>query len=343
MRYPNHLPKEGTIEFVAPSFGATREPYHTRFQNALSHFHALGYQTIIGPNVYASHGIGMAAKPASTAAEWTNAYLSDKSDVILSVGGGELMCTMLPFLDFERIKKADPKWFMGYSDNTHLTFLLPTLCDTAAIYSYCAPEFGQEPWHPSLNDTWKILTGETHTVSDYDGWEWEDLKSPENPLCSFHIDRPPEMKSCLWDGAPFSGRFIGGCLDVLVNIVGTRYDKVREFTERYKDDGIIWFLEACDLLPMDVYRALWHLTEAGWFQHAKGFLIGRPGNFEATFGDFNQEMAVKEALREFSVPILYHMDIGHLPPMMPIISGAYGTVRRKNEDPLHIEITFEEK
>ena len=42
----------------------------------------------------------------------------------------------------------------------------------------------------------------------------------------------------------FTGRLLGGCMDCLVNLLGTRYDKVTEFTQRYRDDGIIWFLEA---------------------------------------------------------------------------------------------------
>ncbi len=38
----------------------------------------------------------------------------------------------------------------------------------------------------------------------------------------------------------------GGCVDCLVNLLGTKYDHVKAFTERYQDDGFIWFLECCD-------------------------------------------------------------------------------------------------
>ena len=43
------------------------------------------------------------------------------------------MCEILPYVDFEKIRQEEPKWFMGYSDNTNLLFLLATLCDTAGI------------------------------------------------------------------------------------------------------------------------------------------------------------------------------------------------------------------
>ena len=48
---------------------------------------------------------------------------------------------------------------------------------------------------------------------------------------------------------------IGGCMDCLVNLIGTKFDRVGEFLERYKDDGFIWFLESCDLNVMSIRRA----------------------------------------------------------------------------------------
>lgn len=50
------------------------------------------------------------------------------------------------------------------------------------------------------------------------------------------------------------GRLLGGCLDCLVNLVGTGYDKVAAFVEKYKEDGIIWFLESCDLNVFSIAR-----------------------------------------------------------------------------------------
>ena len=61
------------------------------------------------------------------------------------------MCEILPYIDFEKIRNSEPKWFLGYSDNTNLIFLLATLCDTAAIYGPCAAAFGMEPSHPLMS------------------------------------------------------------------------------------------------------------------------------------------------------------------------------------------------
>ena len=78
-------------------------------------------------------------------------------DAVISCGGGELMCEVLPFIDFEAIKNAPPKWYMGYSDNTNFTFLSATLADTAAIYGPCAPAFGRVPWDASVQDAFDLL------------------------------------------------------------------------------------------------------------------------------------------------------------------------------------------
>ena len=47
---------------------------------------------------------------------------------------------------------------------------------------------------------------------------------------------------------------VGGCMDCLVNLTGTSFDKVKEFNERYAADGIIWFLESCDLNVFAIRR-----------------------------------------------------------------------------------------
>ena len=111
-------------------------------------------------------------------------------------------------------------------------------------------------------------------------------------------------------------------MDCLVNLTGTRFDKVEEFCHTYRQDGIVWFLESCDLNVFAIRRALWQMKEAGWFRHAKGFLIGRPGVHGQQMMGLDQYQAVTEVLQEFSVPVILDADIGHLPPMMPLVCGA---------------------
>lgn len=368
MRYPKPLQPGGAIGFIAPSFGCAIEPYKTRFENALSLFREMGYKTYLGPNCYEGSGIGISNTPEkcgeelmdvmTTGVSRYDAESGERADVVITCGGGELMCEVVPFIDFEKIASSEPKWYMGYSDNTNYTFLSTVLADTAAIYGPCAPAFGREPWHESMEDAMKLLTGEKTEFSSYALWEKEEFSSEDetgSALLSYNVTEkakyyyylpkeegneysgkllsgdeltndmsvPEELRS----GLNISGRLLGGCVDILTLHVGTRTDKVAEFLEKYKDDGFIWFLECCDLDPLSMRRAFWQMREAGWFKYVKGFMIGRPLHFGEEALGVDQYNAVTDILGDVGAPIIMDLDIGHVPPMLPIVSGSVADVK----------------
>ena len=357
MRYPKFLKENGTIGFVAPSFGCNIEPYRSAFENAQKKFKNLGYQVCLGPNCYAGEGIGISNTPEKCGGELTEGYVGRESDCLISCGGGELMCETLEYVDFEAIKQAEPKWYMGYSDNTNMTFLLATLCDTASVYGPCAAAFGMEPWHPALQDAFDTFTGKSTGISSYEKWEKEGLKDEEHPLLPYNCTEEskakifvPEGKEIFaladvqnmgrdssqkqkavygyvqTEGAVIKGRLLGGCMDCLVNLTGTKFDKVKVFNEKYKEDGIIWFLEACDLNVFGIRRAMWQMEQAGWFEHVKGFLIGRPLCHGQEMMGLDQYGAVLYTAAKHGVPVIMDADLGHLPPMMPMVTGAVAEI-----------------
>lgn len=328
MRYPDFLQPGGRIGFVAPSFSCVTEPYKTRFESALKLFRGLGYRTVLGPCCSKNDGCGKSSSPENCGAELNTFFTEDVCDVIVSCGGGETMCEDLPFVDFAAIKNSTPKWFMGYSDNTNLILPLVTLCDTAAIYGPHAADFGMDPWHESITDAFITLCGTNRTVSNYDRWEKASLPE-EDPLAPYAVTEPFKMVTAGTAGlcCEFSGRLLGGCLDCLVTLCGTRFDAVKGFCEEYAHDGIIWVLEACDLNPMGIRRALWQLENAGWFEHITGFLIGRPYNYDSELLGMNRLNAVTGILEKYDVPILMDLDIGHLSPSMPLVMGSVARVR----------------
>ncbi|MBQ6843849.1 MAG: LD-carboxypeptidase [Agathobacter sp.] len=348
MRYPEFLKENGTIGFVAPSFGCATEPYYSAFNNALKKWQEMGYKTNLGQNCFASSGIGISNDPKLCGEELNEWYCDDNNDVIISCGGGELMCEVVPYMDFEQMKKATPKWYVGFSDNTNFVFLSTILMDTAAIYGPCASTFGMEPWHDAVQDVWDLLHGKINTVTGYDKWEKEGLKDEENPFVPYNVTEPRIIKKYLCENGKaiesqeditFEGRLLGGCMDILQMYPGTPFDKVKEFNEKYKEDGIIWFLEACELNLMSIRRCLWQLKQAGWLENLKGFLIGRPMLFGEEMFGIDQYRAVTDVLAEYNVPIIMDLDIGHLPPMMPIISGSTAKVMVKGND-ISIQYTF---
>ena len=340
MRYPKFLTKGDKISFVATSFGATTKPYSTRVKYAKRTFEKLGYEVSLGSNVNKEDLPYLATTPEEIGKEFMDLYLNSNSKLLLSVGGGEMQIETLPYIDFEKIKESNPVWFDGFSDNTNYSFLFPTLADTAAIYGHCAGAFGMKEWNQSILDDYEILTGEKLKLKGYEKFQKKSSAyQKRHPLSGYNLKESKVITST-HEKVDFSGRLLGGCLDILSLLCGTKYDKVKEFNKKYENDGVIWFLEACDLNPQSIRRSLLQLKYAGWFDNAKGFLIGRSANafLMEEFG-INRINAI-DVLKDLNVPILIDVDLGHIPPSMPLVCGSIGQVHYDNNN-LEIEMNFE--
>ena len=228
MKYPVFLKRNDTIGVVATSLGATRSPYLPRYLNFKNKFKDLGYNIIESKLVH-RHKKGESGDAKTRAEEFMKMYKNPNVDFIISCGGGELMCEILPFIDFDELKKYPPKYFMGYSDNTNLTFTLTTHLDIATIYGDHAPSFGVEPWHRQNKDAYKIMTGKKFTQVKYGRYQDKSESKDENPLAPIHGTKVITWKSLEnRKKVHIEGRFLGGCLDCLVNLVGTPFDNVEE-------------------------------------------------------------------------------------------------------------------
>lgn len=115
----------------------------------------------------------------------------------------------------------------------------------------------------------------------------------------------------------------------MTSLVGTKFDHVKEFASKYKSDGILWFLDNCELTSEGVLRALWQLNQAGWFENAVGFVFGRTMTKKSAY-DITFEEAVTTAFEDKKVPIIFDADIGHKPPQFTIINGAMAKVTSIN-------------
>ena len=253
-----------------------------------------------------------------------------------------MMCETLPFVDFEKISQSKPRWFVGFSDNTNLTHTLTTLCDIATVYALCAPAFGMEPWDCSVQDCYDLICGKKTVFWGYEKWEKESLKDEEHPLMPYNLTEEKRLvifkDGKQWglsekDKLTVEGRLLGGCMDCLSTLIGTRFDGTADFIKRYENDGIIWYLEACELNPMDIRRTLWKMRQAGWFENAKGFVFGRPYMaWEQEMFGVNQYNAVTDIIGDLNVPIIMDADIGHFHPSIPIVNGAFARVMTENRN-----------
>ncbi len=272
MRYAPFLKMEQTIQLVAPSYGSPMDPYLIRLNEGIKAFEHLGFHLIKGKRIYHLNK-EESDTPQHRAKELMQAYLSKNNQWVWSVAGGELMLLILDYLDLDLLKKAPAKWFMGYSDNTTFTYLLTTAMDVASIYSYHIGTFCATPWKKYQRDIYQFMCGKKFSFHSYPKYELQDIKD-QNPICYFNLTEPVYWKSLeMNDKIHMKGRCIGGCIEVLEHIAGTKYDYTAAFLEKYKKDGFIWYFDICELTPVGLSRVLFQLKATHWFQYVKGFMF----------------------------------------------------------------------
>lgn len=317
MKYPDLNIKE--IYLSSPSFGCATSYYKPRLNMAIKNLEKQGFSIIKGPYIF-SEGL-LASNPKTLANEFIDTYKNNKFN--LSVAGGEVMTDILDYIDFNELKSYKPSWFMGYSDNTNITFLLTTITDVASIYGSCAPEFGALRLSKSNIDHLKLIKGEKLEFDGYKRYEKYSLKSNNNPYASLNLKEVSKITTYPENIKSVEGRFIGGCIDVLSTIVGTKLDNMQEFNKRY--DNILFYFEACDMTPVEVYRRLIQFKRAGWFKNTCGFVFGRPLITDNMFG-LNYKDYIIRALKDLNLPIIFDLDIGHVKPQIPVINGAIAKI-----------------
>ena len=127
------------------------------------------------------------------------------------------------------------------------------------------------------------------------------------------------------------GRMIGGCLDCIKIFFGTKYDNIKNYINKYQKDGIIWYLECFEMNSPELTRILWQMKNAGYFDNINGIIFGRSLVFRKDYDTSFME-AVKQAIGDLNIPIIYDADIGHVAPTMPIICGSYADIEIKGQE-----------
>lgn len=327
MRYPAPLRPGDTIAVCAPSAGIAPH-LHARLDNAIENVKKLGYPCIETASTHTR--IRCVSGDAPTrAAEFMSVYEKPEVAAILPPWGGEFAMDLLPQLDFGRLRQLPPKWLCGYSDITTLSFALTVGCDMATIHGANLMNMGFAYIDPSDMAAFAAMS-QTELVQQSPEYYGKHTSFTDISAVPYKLDQPSVWKSL--DGKnqhAFSGRMIGGCLDVLNSLIGTRFADVNGFIDKYRVDGFIWTLESCEMASADIYRTLWHMRECGWFDACRGILIGRPDGYSDTT-DFTLIDALRESFACLNVPVLYDVDIGHIPAQIQIVNGAVGEIVYKD-------------
>lgn len=327
MIYPEFLKKGDAVAVTALSAGSECEMDKIRLNLAKERFGKMGFNVIETPNCYTSI-CGRSSSAETRGKEFNSVIENNDAKAIILLAGGEFLVESLSNIDFDLIKKF-PKWIQGYSDPTGILYSVTTNLDIATLYGENFRSFAMDPMHKSLENDLSILSGEGIIQESFDLYEdeWREYVTGKE---EFELTKPVKWINLNEEKViDLSGRIIGGCLDILLFIIGTKYDGTLKFIEKYKNDGIIWYFDNCELSSEDIIRAMWKMKELGFFKYTKGIIWGRTG-IEKSCKDISFQEAIKQSLSDLNVPIILEADIGHKPPRMTIINGAITHINSSN-------------
>ena len=322
MKYPKLLQKDDIIGICAPSSGASGDVLSARLDNAVSNIKSLGYKVIETASVRNEIKC-VSASSITRVAEFMSLYENPKVSAIIPPWGGEFLMDMLPFLDFAKLAALPAKWVCGYSDITTLTFALTLVGDIATVHGSNSLNMGYARIHETDLRAFESMSNQAIEQKSWETWgnftSWNDFTQD-----IYKLENPSLWKSLQGEAkVSFGGMMIGGCMDTLCKLLGTRFAPVENFLEKYKQHGFIWTLESCEMTAPDIYRTLWQMRECGWFKYCNGIIIGRPDGYREKC-DFALTDALEQGLGCLNVPVIYDADIGHIPPQMQIVNGAIG-------------------
>ena len=173
-----------------------------------------------------------------------------------------------------------------------------------------------EPWHRSVSESLEFLRGVRKGQDSFSRHEvgFSDRVTGLEPL---NPTAPTVWRSISGD-TTFSGRLIGGCMDVLEWFHRKATASPKAFNDRYSKDGTVWYMETYEMDEARIRRMLSGMSKDGWFEGVNGFVFGRPLFYEGS--DYME--TVTDALSEYGVPLVFDADVGHKAPRMTFINGA---------------------
>ncbi len=250
--------------------------------------------------------------------------------------GGELAMELLPLLDFHALAEVPPKWFSGFSDLSTLHFPLTTIAGWATLHGPNLMQLGGADTDAVTAAIWDVLTVQSDTPFSQSTSQHHQSKDAKSPA---RFDAAPSLdEETTWkrldrrkSDLALSGRLIGGCLDTISRLAGTSFGNVPGFVKSSLPDGMLLYLENAEMKPCDLARSLLSLRLNGWFDGLSGVLIGRSAAPDSVQSDeLSYIDALQSVLGDIQCPVIYDMDIGHVPPQLSLVNGALAQVKLRD-------------
>jgi muramoyltetrapeptide carboxypeptidase len=277
VRYPAPLQPGDRVGVTSPSSGVSAD-LQERLQVAIRTVEARGFEVVIGGCM---DGATHVSAPAVERARELIGMLTDPGiRAVVPPWGGETAIDLLPLLDWDALRAADPTWVVGYSDMSTIVVPLTLLTGIATVHGnnlmdtpYRTPE-GLSTWL----DIVTMNAGTTFTQispNRYRSSGWDDYAVfPE--VRDFMLDTMGRWTRLDGDGdVEVEGRLIGGCIETMCNVAGTPYGDVASFAQAVAPDGLLIHVEAAEDNAATICRNLHGMRLKGFFTAANAVLVGR--------------------------------------------------------------------
>ena len=290
--FPASLKKGDKIAVISPA-GSVEE---SQLQNGLNLIRTRGYEPVLGKNLYTkfSKGYNYAGTEKERISDMNWALNDPEISAIWASRGGYGCQHLLGHLKLSDFRK-NPKWYIGYSDNTVIqSYLLKNNFASIHAQTIKTSGFGVTPEGYDL--TFDILKG----------------KFPK-----YSIQNNSFNKSGTADG-----ELVGGNLALIYALLGTKY------SFDFKDK--ILFIEDIGEKFYALDRMIMSLELAGVFRKIKGLIVGgmtlmedekENMNYEESFDEFSYKL-IAERISQYDFPVIFGFPNGHIYDNRPLIIGA---------------------
>lgn len=298
--FPNALKKGEKIAVVSPA-GLVEE---AALQKSLSLIESKGYEPVLGKHVLGKfeNGYGYSGTEKERAQD-LNWALNDKDITAVWASRGGYGCLhLLEYLELAAFKKQ-PKWYIGYSDNT-------------VIQSYL------------LKEGYASIHGQTIKTPDHGVSEksYEDIFGIlEGTLPEYRLQNHAFNKA-----GKAAGQLVGGNLALVYALLGTPY------SFDFKDN--ILFIEDIgeDYYALD--RMLMSLELAGVFRNITGLVVGgmslmgpEKDRKEVAYFDEKAYDIIQQRIQRYTFPVVFNFPAGHIYDNRPLVIGAKIKIEVKDE------------
>jgi len=270
MRKPPALRGGDLIGVIAP--GAAVEEEAVRAGAAV--LEQAGYRVRIGASVQRKSGY-LAGTDKERLADLVEMFGDPEVRAIVAARGGYGSGRLLPLFD-PATARQHPKIFVGYSD---LTFLLAQLIQRAELVAFHGPMVAELEQNPDGAETLLAMLSGDRT-------QWN--------LSASAIVQPGTAE----------GVIVGGCLSILVAMLGTPY--------ALETAGRLLFIEEVNEKPYRIDRMLTQLRQAGKLDAVAGVIFGEMAGCVAAP---QEAVTVKDVIRDafagVSYPVVFGLCSGH--------------------------------